>query len=454
MPCQVVILGGGISGLACAWSLKKRWGPRIHVTILEKQDRTGGWIQSIEKDGFLFELGPRSCRSKGAGYATLQLVEELGLQEDVIVNHPSAQQRYIYWNQALHRIPSHPFSFSPLLKGLRRAFYQDLIQPKRLDAVEESVEEFFSRRFNAAFAQRLIDPFVSGIYAGDMKRLSLEACFPFLKELERTYRSLIWGMWRSKKEKISASPFIRSIQAAPLFSFKNGMETLINRLSSRLEADIRLKCWPVSMELDSKGCSLMLSSSETLKADYVISALPAGALGSLIAPHQPLLEKELAKIPYATVAVVSLGYKRPILKKKGFGYLIPYQEKEDILGCVWDSQVFPQQSPGFTRLTVMLGGRNHPEFAHLSEEQCLSRALSALGRHLNISDPPDVFHVNMARQAIPQYEIGYAGLRNHIQEQLHNWNSRLILLGNAFCGISVNDCVQSVNYLKLNEFLE
>jgi oxygen-dependent protoporphyrinogen oxidase len=220
-----VILGGGISGLALAWYLKKKYQETIHLTIIEKSSRAGGWIRSIQQQGFLFEEGPRSCRTKGAGIATLELIEELGLENEVIAASPHAKKRYLYTGKQLRCLPQGIISslFSPLTRGILPALWKEWRKaPEKCE--DESIYDFFARRFSPEIAEQFIDPMVAGIYAGDIRQLSLRSCFPQLHRWEQEYGSLTKGMFfdRSRSKEIH-SPFVQAMKSAPIFSFKNGM---------------------------------------------------------------------------------------------------------------------------------------------------------------------------------------------------------------------------------------
>lgn len=437
MPKNIVIIGAGISGLSCAWFLKKRWKEEVNITILEKSSRTGGWIQTIQQDGFLFEQGPRSCRTKGSGQATLELVEELGLQNQLIASDSSAQFRYVYVNHRLEKVPSHFWEFcrSPLLKGIIPAIIRDLTVFKG-HLPDESLYAFMTRRFNAQLAERLVDPLVSGIYAGDIRKLSLQSCFPLLHQWEQQHRSVIVGALKHRSQP-SVNPFIAQWQKQNIFSFKQGMETLPAALAHQTEADIRLKCTVNKLIFNAEGISVLFNQNESIEADHVISTLPAFTLASLI----PALSSVCNRIPYASVAVINVGYDRPVLKQKGFGYLVPSQEKEAILGCVWDSCVFPQQNQTLneTRLTLMMGGMHHADLIN-HEEQCKQKALNSLAKHLNIEEDPKTIQIKMARQAIPQYEVGYQAILDEIKTRLNQLSPHLTLSG-TFQGVAVNDCI-------------
>jgi oxygen-dependent protoporphyrinogen oxidase len=443
MPRRVVVLGAGISGLSCAWYLKKRFGASVDVTVLENQDRVGGLIRSVRSDGFLFEWGPHSLRTKGSGLFTLRLVEELGLNNQVTVADPASHVRYLYTNGVLRSFPTGFFSFlsSPLTRGAVLPLLREYWIAKN-PATDETIHSFISRRLNSEIAEGLVDPLISGIYAGDIRKLSVRSCFPLLHEWEQTRGSLCSGIVRARKKNgDSESPFVRSVQKSAIFSFKNGIETLVHALAERVEASIHLKARVQRLIFSPSGVSVHLSDKRILEADYVFSTLRSGELAAMTGMNLGL--PKMASYPRATVAVVNLGYRKGVLDKRGFGYLVPSKEREEILGCLWDSSVFPEQNfyLGETRLTVMMGGVHNPSVASLSERECLSRALSSIEKHLGVSAQPDQSTVYMARDAIPQFELGFHESREMFLQEVKELSPRLIVSGNEFTGVSVNDCI-------------
>lgn len=442
---SVVILGAGISGLTAAWYLKKRYGPSIELIILEKSDRAGGWIRTLRDKDFLFELGPRSCRPKGNGKFTLELIEELGLEKEVITGDPQAHKRYLFWNGRLHCLPHGFISFltSPLTKGILRAFFQDLRTPKNR-AGDESIYDFIHRRFGSALAERFVDPLVSGIYAGDIRRLSVRSCFPMLVEAEETYGSVLKGLFLKKKSSpASSSPLIAKMEKEPLFSFKDGMETLTQSLASRLQPHIRYGCQIEKIIPQPDGLQIRMHDQTTLHADRLYSCIPASALGEMLSEESSALSAHLSKITSASVVTINLGYRRPVLKHRGFGHLIPHSEKNDILGVVWDSSVFPGQnrSAQETRLTVMMGGTVRQDLMDLNDEKLEEIALAGVADQLGIHERPDSIVLTKAKEAIPQYLVNYKERLDRINRLAQEFSPSLTLLGNSFHGVAVNDCV-------------
>jgi oxygen-dependent protoporphyrinogen oxidase len=449
MPFHIVILGAGISGLATGWFLKQALGEQIRLTLIEKNPRAGGWIQTIQTEGFLFEQGARSCRTKGVGQETLALIEALELQDQVLVPHPDAGNRYLYTTGGLQRLPRRIWEipFNPLTKGWIKALWRDWRMPK-CQVEDESIEAFFSRRLGQPWVKQLIDPFVSGIYAGDCRRLSLRSCFPLFHQWEQQRGSLLRGAWSHRAAPLFPSSFIQSIRRFPLFSFKQGMESLPRTLAEALKDCLLLNQTVKRLAFDAAGVEVQLANGMPIRANHVISTLPTSALSSLLSSTPDLADK-LNELTYATVFVVNLGFRASVLPFKGFGYLIPSHLNLPVLGCVWDSSIFPQQNleANQTRLTVMMGGRHHPEVEQMSEQEIVECALCTVSQHLGIRATPQVAQVKKAQRAIPQYEIGYALWKKVVQETVHLLFPRLILSGSAWTGVSINDCIAQARQL-------
>lgn len=451
---RMIILGAGISGLSAAWHLKKVFGEHINLILLEKSSRPGGLIQTVNKDGFLFELGPRSCRPQGIGASTLELIEDLEIQNQVLLPDASANDRYVCLDQQLHRLPKNIFSLmtSPFLSMILKGFWNDLWTPPST-LLDETIHSFFSRRMCSEIADTLTDPLTLGIYAGDSRRLSIRSCFPDLYQSEREHSGILRGLFhRNKNRQANQSPFIRKMQKSPLYSFKDGMETLPKALYKQLESFVRFNSEVKGIEIKENSVEITLSEGNILTGDLLISTLPALQLAGLLPPLHGLL----SKISYSSLAVVNFGYRKPVLTKKGFGYLIPSTEKEHTLGVVWDSCIFPQQntSPQDTRLTVMMGGMSHPEIIDLPDPDLIKIALKSLHAQLSITQEPDTSMVYRARSVIPQYLLGHSTLVQEIQQQCDSVFPKIHLLGTSFNGVSVNQCVddakQLANRLKLH----
>ncbi|HSX26424.1 MAG TPA: protoporphyrinogen oxidase [Chlamydiales bacterium] len=362
-----LILGGGISGLSAAWFLSRRG---VRVTLLEKEDRLGGLIQTDSERGMLFERGPRTF-SEARSPALLQLIRDLGLENELLFS--KGGKRYLWHQGRLCSLGS----FLPLLLFSLLKF-----PPKA--AHEETIYEFACRRFNAKVAETLFDPLTLGIYAGDIRKLSVQACFPRRRLFPQKSR---------------------------LFTLRGGMRRLIEELEKKLPTEIIRNC-----EVEALQNHEVIAGGKTWRADQIYCALPAPAVNRLLG----------AEIPSQSISAVQIGFQEKDLSKKGYGYLVPTQEKELLLGMVWDSSIFPEQCPG-TRFTAMVRG-----------EKPIPIALEALHRHLGIKKIP--IYISSTTGSIPQFEVGHAQRIAQLEAKAHL--KGLILLGNYLSGVSVEDCIQ------------
>lgn len=458
MTYHIAILGAGISGLATAWFLKQFMKSSVQLTIIEKNLQPGGWIETIQKDDFLFEQGPRSCRTKGMGYETLALVEALGLQSQIVVSHSDAQNRYLYDGKGLRRFPKHLWEIPVnclTRKGWLSALWQDLFASKRKEK-DESIRDFFFRRLGVSWTKSLVEPFVSGIYAGDCNRLSLKSCFPLFDQWEQQYRSLLLGALWHRPSFSYSSDFIKKVCCHPMFSFQKGMATLTQVLSNELKDCLCLGHAVNHLNIDAQNVNIQLDNGRHLVVNHVISTLPTFALSSLLT-HYPDLAEKLKKLPYSTVMIVNIGYRQFILPFKGFGYLVPPHLRSSVLGCVWDSCIFPEHNQkDQTRLAVMMGGVCYPEVEQMSKLELIEQALQSLRKHLRIRIEPEVVQVKRAQNAIPQFEINYLLWKKDVQDAVSYFFPHLTISGSGWTGVSLNDCIAQARYLakKLQIFLE
>ncbi|MDF2577699.1 MAG: hemG [Chlamydiales bacterium] len=437
---HITIIGGGISGLCTAYYLKKLLGDDLRVTLLESSSRLGGWIQTYHDDNFLFELGPRGCQSKRRGMLTLQLAEELGLTNELIGANNTAKRRFIWHNQELQALPENLWQFlsSPLTKGLISALLRDLCT-SNVQKDDESIYDFFCRHLSGAIADRLIDPMVLGIYAGDMKKLSIRSCFPLLYETAKANGSLIRGFITKKKASPSPlSPKLEHLRNTPLFSFKGGMETLITSLSLHSQSSIKLNQKVTAIIPKQKQIEVYTDEACFL-SDYVISTIPSHNLATLLIDWLPTASQTLEKINSLPINLVNLGYRKDILGKyNGFGYLVPTKEQEKLLGAVFDSSFFPEQNltPNQTRLTAMVRADKD-----LHKDDLLDMVLNSLRKHVGIKAYPDFVKIHCFQKAIPQYHVGHYQRLHSLKQAIQSKTDRLYISGNNFHGVAVNDCV-------------
>lgn len=450
---KISIVGAGISGLATAQAILTR-KPDTEIRIFEADQRIGGkvWTETSD-DGYLCEGGVNGFLDKIP--RTLELCQEAGVSP--VRADVSAQKRYVYSRGELHKLPEKPPEFlkSNLLsvRGRLRVIYE-MIAPGT-DNPDETLGQFATRRLGKEAYERLIDPMASGVFAGDASKLSLKSCFPRINEIETEYGSLIRGLIRlqikakrdGKKKTPGPGP------GGTLTSFSNGMSALTDSLAEQMGSRIRVGSAVKDITRHGKRYQLLLENGTVEESDVLILAAPAHAQAQMLRSMDPALAGLLAEITYPALSVCCFGYRKkqvgPVLD--GFGFLIPSKEQRAILGTIIDSNVFPGRAPeDSVLLRSMVGGARSPELALLPDEQLISRVRSDLQDILGLRAEPDFIRIFRWKRAIPQYLVGHAARLDAIEKELRH-HPRLVLTGNAFRGVSLNDCV--VNALKTAENL-
>lgn len=453
MHREVVVIGAGISGLTCAYRLK-RLG--VDVVLLEKSERAGGVMRTDRIDEFLIERGPNSSQGTEE---LLALVEELGIIDDLVEGDPKAPA-YVYFNKRLHPVPSGPGAFikSNLLsaRGKLRILMEPLIGARR-SSTEESVAAFARRRIGREAAERMVAPFVSGVYAGDPEALSVQAAFPRLANLETGYGGLFRGMLAKAREARRAKKSASAVmdKAAParrrLVSFREGMGFLPKTLAARLGEDLITEIADCEIRnRASEGFAVEFNHSGNhtrINCEQIIIATPSTVASSLIAPVSEELSRLLDEIQYPPLAIVYLSYDIESISTPldGFGFLVAPVEGLNILGCVWNSSLFEGRAPrGLALLTVFIGGARNPQAARLEDAELVSTVHSELQSALGIASEPRVVGITRYERAIPQYNLGHRARVQKI-ESLIEEISGLRLIGNYLHGVSTGDCIKEAD---------
>ncbi|MDD4051277.1 MAG: protoporphyrinogen oxidase, partial [candidate division Zixibacteria bacterium] len=392
---KVAVIGGGISGLAALHFLVSRYPSDIKAVMLEKDGRLGGTISTDRIDGYVSEWGPNGFLDRVP--LTLQFVEELGISHLLAPADSRSGKRFIYAHGRLNEISPSPAKFmtSPLLSvvGRLRLAMEPFIRQKKNWEVEESVFDFAARRIGPEAARTLIDPMVSGIYGGDARQLSLKSCFPIMVQMEKEYgslvRALIARMRQAKREgKKGAGP------AGPggrLTTFKGGLQTLIDTLNTRYSPHIKTNHEVKRIVPDGAGYAIECGNGFADRYDAVICSSPAYAAAEVVSELDSELSGILKRIPYASIAVICLGYKREDIGHDldGFGFIVPRFEKKRVLGTIWSSSIFTDQAPlGTVQMRTMVGGATDPLAVGLSDDQLTNLVTAELRKILAITGTP------------------------------------------------------------------
>lgn len=437
---QVIVVGAGISGLATAWFLHRKHVP---VVVLEADDQPGGTVRTIERDGFLIDAGPTSTLSRGG--ALDQLIADMGLEAEVVEADRRAP-RYIVKDDKLVPLPMGLGAFlrTPLFSA--RAKLRLLAEPfQGRAAVEESIAQFVRRRIGQEFLDWAVDPFVSGVYAGDPEELSVQAAIPRLHALEAEHGSLFVGalarMFRGDRG--GAQPRGR------LISFRDGMQSLPRAIALRLGSALQLNTPVTSIERTSNETWLLRTPSKQYIASDVVLALPAQRAADLLRTNAPAIATELDAIHYPPVASVALGLVRAQITHPldGFGALLPRRLGRETLGVIFSSTLFPGRAPsGQVLLTAFIGGARNPAVAGCEESAIVQRVLADLRPLLGIRGDPIFQFVTLWSQAIPQYVVGHNARVARIDAALARFPG-LYLRANWCDGVSLGDSVANAERL-------
>ncbi len=448
---NVLVIGGGISGLSTAWLLDRQAraaGLSLQLTLLEQEPQAGGKIKSVREDGFLCEWGPNGFLDSKP--QTLELCAALGISDRLHRSNDNARKRYIFTGGQLHRLPENGPSFltSKLISWPGK--FRLMAEPFATHApgTDESLAAFGRRRLGEEALRKLIAPMASGIFAGDPETMSLISCFPRIAELEREYGGLFKAMFAlaKKKKQERKEGTISSSAAGPggtLTSFKEGIQFLTDTLTQQLGERVRTAAAVVALARKQHYWEARTTDGATFQADLVISAVPAYAAAELLAASDATLAETLRQILYSTLSVVCCGYQTAGLGHPldGFGYLVPKEEGRTVLGTLWDSSMFEQRAPqGMALLRSMAGGACRPELFNLSDEELLQGVRADLLAAMGISKPPAFSRVIRHSHAIPQYTVGHAKRLELLEGRLQGLPG-LLLTGNAFKGVGLNDCV-------------
>jgi protoporphyrinogen/coproporphyrinogen III oxidase len=441
---SVLVIGAGISGLACAYRLRQRG---LDVALLEARGTPGGLIGSTRENGFLLDAGPQSFQLTPS---IETLVHELNLESQLQVADAKAP-RYVLRGGKLQKIPMSPpalLASGFLSLGSRWKIASEPFRRTRPPSQEESVAAFVRRKFGHEILEYLVSPFVSGVYAGDPERLSLKAAFPTLEEWEREYGSVIRGAKKSRGAETQQDPERKSAAHPSLCSFADGVAALPSALAKALGDKFQPRTKALSLERSSANFAIRTNSGSSIEvrtAGAIVLATPAYAASEILSALAPQLAATLTGIPYAPVAVASAGYHRQQIGHPldGFGFLVPRSEKIRTLGTVFNSSLFPGRAPeGSVAITSFLGGATDLDIVNFADSEIVRIAHEDNANILQISGAPTITRVQKWHRALPQYNLGHG----HIVETIHaleHETAGLFIAGNYLEGPALGKCVDN-----------
>ena len=451
---QIVVIGGGIAGLSAAYYASKI--PHARVTLLEASDRWGGKITTervaFDDGQFIIEGGPDTfLATKPWGVA---LCKELGLGDRLHGTNPQKKNTYVLKDNRLLPLPDGlammiPTNIEAILRsGLvswmsKARMGLDFVLPPKAVNGDESLGAFVSRRLGREAYENLIEPLMSGIYAGDGDQLSLASTFPYLRGLELKYGSLARGALKLRAQSNGkAVQGSRSAFLTPTTGLAEIVEKLVEYLTAS-DVDLQLHAPASQITTHQSRYQTQLADGETLESDALLLATPAFVSGVLLASLDPVLALDLQSIPYTSTATVSLAYRQNEMPcdLDGYGYVIPRREGRSALACTWTSTKFPHRAPeGYALLRVFIGraGQEFPWYEH----DLLALAKEELKLSLGITAEPLLYRVFLWEKAMPQYNLGHPEILERIDTALEKYPG-LALAGNGYRGIGIPDCIHS-----------
>ncbi len=454
MPAlDVVIVGGGISGLATLHFLRHN-SPQLRVQLLEAEHRLGGTIGTDVLDGYSFDWGPNGFLDREP--LTLQLCDELGLRAQIERANEKANARFILRGGRLRAVPMSPpkFLMADIISwpGKLRIACEPFAK-KRPTGVDESIYDFACRRIGREAADYLVQPMVSGVYGGVASKLSLQSCFAIMREMEDEHGSLLKAMV-AKAKAAKAAGKKSGGPAGPggwLTSFRGGLYRIIERFAELYLNQISVGMPVKSIYRDGDIYNVTPRSGAPLKARHVVLATPSYAAGQLTATVSKALSESLSAIAYAPIAVVCLGFdaKQVQASVDGFGFLVPQKEGRRILGSIWTSSIFSQRAPeGKVQFRTMLGGDGDHDSIKMSDQELLQVATSDLGEIMKITGAPEISKIYRWQHGIPQFHIGHRDRLCAIESELRRLGN-IHVASNAYYGIGLNDCVKQAHKVAL-----
>jgi oxygen-dependent protoporphyrinogen oxidase len=464
---HVIIVGGGIAGLATALELRdqaRALGTELAVTLFEAAPRVGGNIRTDRDAGWTIEWGPNGYLDSVP--ATPALAERVGLGDRIQPANEKAAKRFLYRNGTLHLLPMGPVGFlkSGVLSpaGRARVLMEPLAHPKP-SGIDETIYEFASRRIGSEAANTLIDAMVSGVFAGNIHTLSLASTFPKMAAMEAEHGGLVLAMLARMRARRVARRRVQALQASgaeateltrpggpagpagTLTSFDGGLDLFPTAIAEHLGSSVRVGIAVERLTRSDGVWRVALSNGESETADAVMLAVPASHAALLVDPLDPSLARALRAVPSAGLAVAALGYDADAIggPPDGFGFLVPRGAGPRILGCLWDSSLFPGRAPaGKVLMRIMIGGAHDPEAVALDDDELLSIVKADLRTTMGITAEPALTRIYRHPGGIAQYTVGHAARLSLIRDRLATVPG-LFVGGSSYDGVAMNACIEA-----------
>lgn len=443
---MIAVVGGGISGLSTAWYLSRAG---LSCTLIEKQPRLGGVIETGYDQGCVLEGGPDSFLA--AKPEALQLIRELGLEGDVISSNDHQRVTYIWKHRRMIPLPDGlmmmvptkiaPMITTPLLSwGTKIRMGLEFFHQPDPHVGERSVADFIREHYGQETVDYLAEPLLSGVYGGSPNALSADSVLTRFVQMEKKYGSLTRGVLTSRRN----APPAQSEGGGALFrSLKRGLGSMVDALHQQIGDRMRvLQAGAEALERTESGYRIRVEG-EWIEAPHVVLAMPAYASAALLAGADPELARLLNTIDYGSSMTVTFVYRPGNLDHPttGFGFLVPRKDVRFVRACTWAHRKFPNRAPeGWSVVRCFLGGKGNEEVLDYDDATVYEGVLADLRDLMGVRNLPDIKRVTRWRRGMAQFTVGHSWRVNQIRQRLAKFPN-LHLAGNYFGGIGIPDCI-------------
>ncbi|NRD78373.1 protoporphyrinogen oxidase [Bacillus sp. BRMEA1] len=449
---KVVIIGGGITGLSAAFYLQKTVMEQnlpIEILLIEASHRLGGKMQTVVRDGFIIERGPDSFLERKT--SVIKLAKEVGMDNQLV--HNSTGKSFVLVNEKLHPMPGGsimgiPTEIGPFIKtdlfsipGKLRAA-ADFILPRSESGKDQSLGQFFRRRLGNEVVENLIEPLLSGIYAGDIDQLSVMSTYPQFYEIEQKFRSLIIGMKKATPSR-AKQPVQKERTKGAFLTFKTGLQSFAEAIEVKLHPNSILKGHRVEkITRLNHHYEIYLNNGETLTADSIIASTPHIVTQSMFSDYR--FFDPFKSVPSTSVATVALAFPKEAIKQDidGTGFVVSRNNDYSITACTWTHKKWTHSTPeGKVLLRCYVGRAGEEAIVDLSDDRIIKIVLDDLKKIMDITMEPDFAVVSRWKNAMPQYIVGHKQRLSTIHEHIKKELPGVFIAGSSYEGVGIPDCI-------------